>query len=237
MKKLQEIYKPNSQNKDLDSKGYPFAWNFNPSVQSSSKVFYSIGCSWIHQSGFHRVFSAKPDILLINRAFGGQGNSLMIDTLMRDLSLVEDATFIVSFSEIGRNLRDFSYCNPRGYTSAHDYCKDILISQYERVTEILKGKKYFITTSFVPNPFNDNKRLIDFCDGGTQPNNSYIISPNVFEYMKDRCKIFNFNFSEDLSKTLEYLKWIESHNFVDNTIHPFGLKPYEDFVDYIMAKV
>lgn len=250
MKKLQDIFRTDARGRTTDEKGYLFGWDFKSSTQSSSNIVYVIGCSWLLQSDFNKVFSTKKDTLLINRSWGDQGNSSIIDTLERDIPLVDDsATFIVCFSEVGRNKQDFVYQSPVGYTSTHDYFRDILIKQYQKVAEILQGKKSFITTSFVPNPFNDNKRLIDFCGTPVDKSDffnfdavlekqadSFVITTDIFQYLKNY-KLFKFNFDEDLSKTLNYIEWLESHHYVGEKLYPSGIKPFENFIDYIMDRV
>jgi len=160
---------------------YRDGWEYDDNIKAN-KVVYAIGCSWIHYSWFTRVHALKyPDTLLINRSFGGHGNSMIIDTVKREYDLMQkfdDIYFIVCFSEVGRNIKDFSYQNPKNYNGVQEYEKAILYNQMECIDQFLGNEQRFITTSFVSNPYNNNKRIIDFCEKTyDQPCESYTAAP------------------------------------------------------------
>jgi len=142
--------------------------------------------------------------------------------------------FLVSFTEVGRCKNDFALINPNNFTSSHDYFAEILKKQYNEVKQILKNTNAYITTSFTNNNFNDNNSLLDFCGEQTikKPDRSvYHYSSRIYEYMKDRNYIFPFNHTKDIELTLLSQKWMLGYEFIDDTLHINGYKPYEKFLE------
>ena len=188
---------------------------------------------------FNRTFiNNYPDYLLINRSIGGTGNSLMIDILKKDIELLKlfnvDTYFLVSLSEVGRNKKDFTFVKPNNFTSSHDYFAEILKRQYNEIKQILKNTNAYITTCCINNNFNDNDTLLDFCGEQTvkKPDRSvYHYNSGIYEYMKDRNDIFPFNYNKDIELTLLSLKWLLGQEFIDDTLHINGYKPYEKFLE------
>lgn len=222
-----------------DKNGFIFGWEYNKSNTKPKKLFYALGCSWLHSNFFNRTFiNSYPDYLLINRSIGGIGNSLMIDILKKDMELLKlfnvDTYVLVSFTEVGRCKNDFTFVNPSNFTSSHDYFAEILKRQYNEIKQILKNTNAYITTSFINNNFNDNNTLLDFCGKQTikKPNKSvYHYNSGTYEYIKDRNNIFPFNHSKDIELALLSQKWLLGHEFIDDTFHINGYKPYEKFLD------
>ena len=85
--------------------------------------------------------------------------------------------------------------------------------------------------------FNTNKSIIDFCKPKlTKPNDAFTVYSNgIFEYLKDRKQIFDFDFASDVQKSLELKTYIESCEYTDDSLHPDQYKPYELFLDHVMA--
>ena len=222
-----------------DKNGFIFGWEYNKSNTKPKKLFYALGCSWLHSNFFNRTFiNSYPDYLLIDRSIGGIGNSLMIDILKKDMELLKlfnvDTYVLVSFTEVGRCKNDFTFVNPSNFTSSHDYFAEILKRQYNEIKQILKNTNAYITTSFTNNNFNDNNTLLDFCGEQTikKPDRSvYHYHSGIYEYMKDRNNIFPFNYNKDIELTLLSQKWLLGHEFIDDTLHINGYKPYEKFLD------
>ena len=219
-----------------DKNNYVFGWDYNENLIEKNKIFYAIGCSWLQNNFFNRTFINEfPKHVLINRSIGGMGNSLIIDILKKDIvffkSLNVEIFYLICFSEVGRNKKDFNYANPKSYKSGHDYFENILINQFKDVQKILGGSNYYVTTSFVNNCFNKNNTILDFCGPTSLPKPNkdiYHYSSRIHSYMQDR-KIFNFDYNNDIKATLESIDWFLSHKYVDKTYHADSYKPYEDF--------
>jgi hypothetical protein len=219
-----------------DKNGFNFGWKYNKFVKSK-KILYVGGCSWLHEN-FAQIalLNIFPNHLIINRAIGGQGNSMIIDLLEKDISLLNlcpfETSYLISFSEVGRNYNDFIEIDPKTYTNSCTYFEDILKLQYKKTIKILKNEKYYITTSFVKNCFNSNRNILDYCGENQilKPKIPvYNFSTGMYEWMKSK-KIYKFDFNKELSILEENRKWFENHRYVDDTLHPNSYKPYEDFL-------
>jgi hypothetical protein len=240
-KNLSDIF----NDKEYDKEKYPWAFNYEPNKDKSSKFFYVLGDSWFFRSFFPRVFlNTYKDFILINRSMGGMSNSLMINTLQSDIDLLTnaklDVTFLVCFSEVGRSLNDLSYANPKKYDSLHKYFGDILIEQFQKVQNYVKEYPNYITTSFVSNNFNQNKSLVDFC-GKTnlqKPANVYnVYSNGIIEFCKDRQELFDFNYHLDVEKSLALKNYLNSLQHIDDSLHPSTYKPYELFLENVFLNL
>jgi len=222
-----------------DKDGHSFGWKYN-NIDSFKNVFYISGCSWTNENFCKRVLlNHYPNSVILNRSIGGQGNSMIIDLLEKDLDLLSNTNlkvfYLICFTEVGRNIKDFSYVNPKNYTSSHNYFADILCEQYKKTQKILSRQKHYITTSFVNNCFNKNFKIIDYC--GQNSNHKpvtpvYNYSTGVYNWMKKN-KIYNFNFSKDLEIVNKNIDWMKGFTLIDNTLHPNSYKPYEDFFSNI----
>ena len=221
----------------INDKNRSFGWNYKNNNIVSKKIFYALGCSWLHSNFFNKVFlNEYPDYMLINRSVGGMGNSMMIDILKKDLGLLnlidKEIYFLISFSEVGRNQKDFSYKSPLNYTSVHDYFGDILKEQYNEIKDILKNKNCFITTSFIPNVFNSHKTILDYAGPSLVERPKigvYNYDSKTHEFLKNS-KIFKFNHADDIKHTLNAIEWFSKHKHVDNTYHINNYYPYEGFL-------
>lgn len=234
---LSKIYKFGKV--QTDEGGFQFGYEFYNEQKRSSKILYSMGCSWLNNNFFKRcLLNNYPEYMLINRAVGGQGNSMMIDILEKDLDLLDsfncEVYFLLCFTEVGRNKKDFTYRDPRSYTSANHYCGDILKEQYKKVFEMLEGKQNYISTSFIPNNFNSNKTILDFCGRTSKPKpekDIFIFSTGNYEAIKTN-KAFKFtNVYSDVEDSCKSYDWLMSHEFVDETAHPSSYLPYELFLE------
>jgi len=240
-KDLSEIF----DRQGYDKKKYP--WNFQKSSYSikPSKIFYSIGDSWLFSQYFVRTFANKyQDYLLINRAMDGMSNSLIINTLQNDLNLLLkkeiDITFLVSFSEVGRTQTDLTYLKPKNYKNTHDFFGATLKEQYNQVFNLIKNYPHYITTSFITNNFNSDKSIIDFCGTSTKdkPQDVFTVYSNgIFEFLRDRKQIFDFDFAEDVQKSLELKEYLNQLEYVDDTLHPDYYKPYELFLNEVFSNL
>jgi len=238
-------YNKDDLNLDVDKEGYPWGARYKSTSQLPSKLFYAMGDSWLDNQYFNRVFYNKyQDYTLMNRSIKGMGNSLMIDTIEKDLSLLTkcniDIVFLVSFSEVGRSQNDLAYELPKSHNSTHSYFGKILQKQYNTVEKLLTGYDHYITTGFITNNFNINKSIIDFC-GNTdlqKPTDVFTVYSNgIFEFLKDRKAIFDFNFSADVLKSLTLKNFILSYDYVDDTLHPDCYRPYEDFLENVFFQL
>ena len=245
-KKLSEIFTTRS-NTPLgvflkDKHKQSFGWQYNKTENLSSKIFYAIGCSWIQSRFLHRVFlNSHSDYLMINRAVGGQGNSMIIDTVKKDVDFLNDlgkeTIFLVCFSEVGRNQKDFSYANPSRFSNAHDYFSEILKAQYSEIAGVLKNVNSHITTSWVPNNFNDNKTILDFCGDSINERpkrDVYHYNSGLHYYMSGRRLFDHFDHLSAIEETAAAVKWVIGHEHVDETMHVQSYEPYESFLDGIL---
>jgi hypothetical protein len=225
-----------------DENKYPWGW-FSDSDQKPEKLFYAISDSWLDTHLFHQVFyNDYPDYFLINRASRGMGNSQMIDTLRNEIGIIKsmgiDVTFLVVLTEVGRRNKDFERASPVNFKKTHDYFGEILKNQHNEIRQILEGHKHHITTGFISNNFNSNKSIVDFC-GETQLNKPdgvfTVVSNGVWEFLKDRGNIFNFDFAADVEKSLRLKHYLESLECMDHTLHPDRYKVYEDFLENVFS--
>lgn len=242
-KKLSEIFHRRNSNGQLqDDDGYP--WAFRPTshkAKKKTKIFYAIGDSWIDSSYFTRVFDNHyPEYLLINRAMAGNSNSKIINLLEQDIMLLKtlnlDVSFLVSFSEVGRSLQDFGYERPTSYNNSHQYFGEILRRQYQSVKKTLVGYNAYVTTAFISNNFNSQVSIVDCCGPSQQakPMDVFAVTSNgIFEYIKARNEVFDFDFVGDLEKSLMLRNFLESHDSIDDTLHINCYKPYEDFLEKV----
>lgn len=239
-KKLSEIYHWSTLRRD--EKNYPWGWFFD-SDKKTEKIFYAISDSWLDTHFFDQVFyNDYPEYMLINRASIGMGNSHMIDIIGNEINTLEkmdiDITFLVVLTEVGRRNKDFKYASPSEFKSTHEYFGKIMQEQTKAVEQILSGHKHHITTGFVSNNFNTNKSIIDFC-GATEmdkPKDVYtVVSNGVWDFLKDRKNIFNFEYHTDVQKSLDLKLYLESLECVDDTLHPDRYKVYEDFLENVFS--
>ena len=245
-KKLSEIFTDHKKTPSgvflRDRHKQSFGWQYKKTENKSNKIFYAIGCSWIQSVFLNRAFfNYHPDFLMINRAIGGQGNSMIIDTVKRDIDFIKDlgkeTIFLVSFSEVGRNKKDFSYANPYRFSNAHDYFSEVLKAQYSEIAEILKNVNSHITTSWVPNNFNDKKTILDFCGDSVaeRPKRDvFHYHSGLHYYMRDRKLFDNFDHLSAVEETITAVKWVCGHEHVDETMHVKSYKPYESFLGEII---
>jgi len=240
-KDLSEIF----DRQGYDKEKYP--WNFKKSSNTikPTKIFYSIGDSWLFSKYFVRTFLNKyQDYLLINKAMEGMSNSLIINTLQNDLDLLlknkVDITFLVSFSEVGRTTKDLAFVGPKDYKSTHDFFGATLKEQYKKIYNTVKDYPHYITTGFISNNFNSNKSIADFCGGSTtnKPQDVFTVYSNgIFEFLRDRKTLFDFNFAEDVQKSLQLKEYLEGSEYVDETLHPDHYKPYELFLNEVFSNL
>lgn len=223
----------------LAEKNYAWPFNYKSSNQKSNKVFYLIGDSWMNNYYVPRVFlNQYKDYTLINASVGGMSNSLMIETLQKDMDILQqqkDLTVCVCFSEVGRSLQDLAMKNPKGFNSTHDYFKAILNEQYQQTQSILADTKNFITTAFISNSFNHNKSILDYCGQSNlpKPPDVYTVYANgVYEYMKD-AGVFEFDFESDIAKSIDLKNYILGTPNVDDTLHPKAHAPFEGFFENV----
>ena len=229
----------------FDKQEYP--WNFKHDTikESTGKIFYAIGDSWLFSNFFNRLFfNNYKDYLLINRSISGMSNSLIVNTLKNDLKLLtsnnKDITFLVSFSEVGRTTNDLAYVNPTSYKSTHDFFGDILKKQYQEVHDLIKTYPHFITTGFITNNFNKNKSILDYCGRSERdkPKDVFTVTSNgILEFLKDRNDIFEFDFTSDVNKSLDLLDYINKLEHIDDTLHPNWYKPYEQFMEEVFSNL
>ena len=248
--KLSNIFNIAHQNKyhnqPVDKLGYP--WGFNAKNKSNSrkkKIFYAIGDSWLDSVYFNRVFlNDYPDYFFINRSLRGASNTIMLNLLKEDIELLKllniDLVFLVAFSEVGRSLMDFHNCTPKNYSSTHSYLGSILKEQHEIAKTIVGEYPNYITTAFISNNFNDNQSILDFCSKNKlqKPQDVFTVYSNgIFKYFKDRSKIFKFDFVNDLDKSLELKNFMESNSDIDDSLHPYCYKVYEDFLEHVFSNL
>lgn len=228
-----------------DKEKYPWPFKQSDSTVKPTKIFYAIGDSWLSTNFFNRTFTNKyQDYLLLNRSIGGISNSLILNTLQNDLNLLLekdlDITFLVCFSEVGRSTKDLALVNPATYTRTHDFFADILVQQYKQIHNAIKDCPHYITTAFITNNFNGNKSMIDFCGPviKDKPKDVFTVySHGILEFLKDRKELFNFDFAEDVKKSIELKDYLEKLEYIDDTLHPNWYKPYELFLQEVFSNL
>jgi hypothetical protein len=239
-KKLSEIF-----NGRHDDDGYAWPFHANDKLTTRKKIFYAIGDSWLDRDFFNRVFHNQyPEYFLINRSMCAVSNSVMNNMLKEDVVFLKnldvDVIFMVALSEVGRSKLDLKLVDPKHFSNTHEYFGEILKKQYQSIQEIINGYSNFITTAYITNNFNENKSIIDFCGHSKliKPKNVFSVYSNgIFEFLKDRGKIFQFNFADDLGKAIELKNFLLSHDNIDEKIHPDRYKPYEDFLENVFLNL
>ena len=243
-KNLSELFGDIRDNDHHEHTPYPWNWKYEIDKQPD-KIFYSIGDSWLDRFHFSRVFKNNyPEYVNINRAIMGSSNSLMIDTIEKDMELLSKINikivFLVAFSEVGRSHQDLKFCSPKNHRSTHEYFAEILLSQYEKISQIIGKHDNYVTTAFISNNFNSNKTILDFCgdSDNEKPENVYSVYSNgIFEYLKDRHNIFDFTFSDDVNRSLMLKQYILSKQHIDDTLHPNSYQPYEKFLKNVFSNL
>jgi len=241
-KKLSETYHWNTVRQDEN--GYPWGY-FYDGGRKTKRMFYAIADSWLDTHLFNQVFYHEyPDYFLVNRASKGMGNSQMIDMVRQDLDLLKsfnvEIVFLVALTEVGRRNKDFKNINPKNFSSTHDYFGSIMKIQHDQMKNLLKDYPHHITTGFVTNNFNENKSIIDFCGetDATRPENVFFaVSNGIYDFFKDRDKIFKVNFADDVQKSLDLRNYMDSLEYVDETLHPDRYKVYEDFLENVFLNL
>ena len=240
-KDLSDIFKYDfGQYKLRDKNQYHFGWK-HKNLTPTKKILYVSGCSWLTGTLAHRaLLNAFSDYLIINRAIGGQGNDTILQLLQNDILLLDsrphETYYIISFSEVGRNWNDFKTVDPKNYKNSHTFFEGVLKTQYAKTYDLLKNKKNYITTSFVPNPFNSNKSIYEFCcETEKKPDtNIYNYSSNVYTYMRNfPAGSYPFDIETDILQIAKQRQWLESHKYMDDTLHPNQYKPYVDFFNHV----
>ena len=238
-KNLSDIFGSISDHDMHEHRMYPWGWSFDIK-KTPNKILYSIGDSWLDRIQFTRVVKNNyPEYININRAISGANNSLILQTIKNDLDLLStmnvEIVFLVVLTEVGRSRSDLGFSDPKKHSSVHTYFGEILKNQHVKLLEILEGQKHYITTAFVPNNFNSNKTIIDFCGKFDSPRADKIfsVSSGIFQYLKDREKIFQFNFADDVEKSIKLKNHIVSHEHIDQTLHPTSYVPYEKFLENV----
>lgn len=239
-------YQGEYHNRPVDELGYPWGFNAkNKPISQKKKIFYAIGDSWLTSSYFNRVFlNDYPDYFFINRSLGGASNTIILNLLKEDIEMLKllniDIVFLISFSEVGRSVIEFNAYNPKNYSTTHSYFGAILKEQYEIAKTIVGEYPNYITTAFISNNFNDNQSIIDFCSKNKlqKPQDVFTVYSNgIFEYLKDRNAVFKFDFVNDLDKSLELKKFMESNSDIDDSLHPNCYKVYEDFLEHVFSNL
>lgn len=225
---------------------YPWSRLFENFDDQSNKIVYLVGDSWLPNFFCQRIFvNQYKDCMLINASAGGNSNSLIINTLKKDIEMLktfkQEVYIVVCFSEVGRSLIELKLASPQHFSSTHDYLAEILKKQHKEVQNIVSGFKNYITTAFIDNNFNDNKSILDFCMPSKKPRPHdvfTIFSNNLFDYLKNSSvKIFNFDFVADIDKSIAMRDYMESCPEVDETLHPFLHLPYEKFFEHVFDKL
>jgi len=247
-KKLSDIF--NSRDKkdfavSHDEGGYPWLFHAKEKLTIRKKIFYAIGDSWLDSVFFDRVFHNQyPEYFLINRSIGGLSNSAINTMLKEDVVFLKhldvDIVFLVAFSEVGRTLLELKLVDPKHFSNTHEYFGEILKKQYQSVQDTINGYPNFITTAFITNNFNPNKSIVDFCGHSKliKPKDVFsVYSYGIFEFLKDRSKIFHFDFADDVDKALQLKNFLLSHDNIDETLHPDHYKPYEDFLENVFLNL
>ena len=227
-----------------DAKGHPWNFEYKIDPNTNKKIFYAVGDSWLFNNYFARtVLNKYNDYLFINRSVPGISNSLMLDNIKKDLPLLSntdaEVVILVCFSEVGRSIKDFSFSDPKLFSSTQDFFGDILHRQFDQTHHMLKKHKHFLTTAFVSNNYNENSSIIDHCRPTVEkPNDVFTVYSNgIFEYLKERKSIFKFNFIEDIEKSLKLKNYLQTCLDTDISLHPITYTPYEHFLEDVFKKL
>ena len=233
----------NNNWKESKFAGHNREWDFAVDNEPKGRILYVIGCSWWANQNVARFLEKEyGEYLIINKSIDGLSNTNMINILQNDVKFLSSiknpfipVKFLVNFTEIGRNKKEFTLVNPKDFTTSIDFLQAVLKVQYDEVKELVKNYESYITTSFIPNTFNNNKRLIDFCVP-TKPEQGplgYSYSVGTYEFFNDNPKIFKFDkFYEQ--KVLENSRqYLFNHKHINTTLHPKSVEPYSRFLEYI----
>lgn len=146
--------------------------DYNIDIEPKGKVLYVIGCEWWANKHIDRLLEKDyGEYLVINKSIDGLSNYNMVNILKNDLPFFTSIKnpfiaikFLVNFTEIGRHNKD-------------------TILPFKEVQDLVKNYDSYITTSFIDNTFNGNKRLIDFCKTKEKPNTAEPYS-RFLEYIR-----------------------------------------------------
>ena len=228
----------NNNWKESTFRGHTREWDFAVDNLPKGRILYVIGCSWWANQNVARLLEKQyGEYFIINKSIDGLSNTNMINILKNDVKFVSSmpVKFLVNFTEVGRNKKEFTLVNPKDFTTSIDFLQAVLKVQYDEVKELVKNYESYLTTSFVPNAFNSNKRLIDFCEP-TKPKQGplgYSYSVGTYEFFNDNSKIFKFDkFYEQ--KVLENSRqYLFKHKHINTTLHPKSVEPYSRFLEFI----
>ncbi len=218
-------------------------WSYAVEREPKNRILYILGCSWWTNQDLGRLLEKDyAEYFIVNKSIDGLSNTNMISILKNDLEFFKTIKnpfipikFIVNFSELGRNKKEFWLVNPKDYDNSIDFFRATLELQYQEVKELLKDHESYITTSFVPNHFNNNKRLLDFCQPTKEPYklDGYSYSVGTYQFFDDNHKVFKFDKFKEEQILENSRRCLFNHKHVNSTLHPTGVEPYSRFFEYI----
>jgi hypothetical protein len=217
----------------IDNEGMPHGFAYKPSrTKDYDFILYTNGCSFVDKKYLDEaVTQILPSALHINRAKGGHGNLEIVDRSIRDLHYLSQTQLpiraYISFSEVGRNRAEFAL---------NEYFKQILLQEYSQLEQGLADLNVdtYITTSFVSNSFNNNRRIIDDCDVHFDQEVYGAFTTGLVEYIKQRNNLFKFDtqdFVNELDKIHSYLQAMDHSDLISN-YHPNRWECYQSIIDF-----
>lgn len=215
-----------------------------------SKFLYINGDSWVGELvSTHTNFESEnfKDIFVINRGCGGASNIEIISRTKQDLEFLAKSGITpmvcVAFSEVGRGINKEFAIGATPDSNLTILLKNILIKEYEMLQQVLVGYNSFITTSWTTNPFNTNKRLLDFIDFDDQEFEVYTVGNGIYKWLSDHQHILKFNkdsFINAVNEKEKYSQALLNNSWIDDTMHikrERSSKPYNDFFSYVLEQL
>lgn len=230
--------------------GWPVNWyyEYNPECTSEyTAILYLNGCSWIQRMYLNNVLAYYfPNCLIVNNAENAFGNLQIISGTVNDIHNLSKQSLpvfaYISFTEVCRNKKELWFANPKRYSNLTDYFRSIQQEEWSLLDSKLRQYPidYCITTSFVYNSFNDEKRILDYC-GYADNQEVYRVNVGVTEYLKNYNHVFLKSdlgvYIDNLEEIIEYKKSLLELPYIDETIHPYHWSCYQPVVDYFKKAI
>ena len=226
----------------IDNEGMPHGFAYKPNrTKDYDFILYTNGCSFVDKKYLDEaVTQVLPGALHINRAKGGHGNLEIVDRSIRDLHYLSQTQLpiraYISFSEVGRNRAEFALVKPKTCDTLNEYFKQILLQEYSQLEQGLLDLNIdtYITTSFVSNSFNNNRRIIDDCGVQFDQEVYGAFTTGLVEYIKQRNQLFKFDtqdFVNELDKIHSYLQAMDRSDLI-SSYHPNRWECYQSIIDF-----
>ena len=200
----------------------------------SDRIIYLGGDSWMHQYLTNPyLMQTFPNTCIINRSRPGAGNGDILRLLKQDLEMLNQVdipiTFLIVFSEVGRNRQEIDTDQLKNHSTLNDYLKTVQQLQFQTVYDLTQhlDAEVFCTTAYVPNLVNSNPSVIDFIDQSTpRPCECFNLTSKFYAWFVDKNYFQPSQLMVDLDLLDAYVTWLTGMKEIDHTAH---IK--EDYVD------